>query len=114
MIEDKKIEEVTKAYIDKKGYLAKYDEEPCIDIEFAYKEGAKWAINEFLKDLWHTPEEEPKEKDKLLMVETGKKEHKYVHFKRNQGCLFGEWKHYAHMVDVTRWLYMDDLFPKEV
>lgn len=51
MIDDKKIEEATRDYIDKNGYLNKYDEEPCVDIEFAYKDGAKWAINEFFKDL---------------------------------------------------------------
>lgn len=40
MIDDKKIEEATRDYIDKNGYLTKYDEDPCVDIEFAYKDGA--------------------------------------------------------------------------
>ena len=110
MIENNKIKSAAQGYCD--ATYGTLNTNPFI--AEAFKDGAKWAIKEFLKDLWHEPEEEPKEKDKLLMVETGKKEHKYVHFKRNQGCMFGEWKHYAHMVDVTRWLYMDDLFPKEV
>ena len=59
MIDDKKIEEATRDYIDKNGYLTKYDEDSCVDIEFAYKDGAKWAINEFLKNLWHDAEEKP-------------------------------------------------------
>lgn len=107
MINEKKIEDA--AY----KFAASQTHGELLALIDGYKEGFKDAINEFLKDLWHPAEEEPKEKDKLLMVETGKKEHKYVHFKRNQGCMFGEWKHYAHMVDVSRWLYMDDLFPKK-
>ena len=39
MIDDKKIEEATRNYINKNGYFIKYDEEPCVDIEFAYREG---------------------------------------------------------------------------
>ena len=49
MIDDKKIEEATRDYIDKNGYSLKYDEEPCVDIEFAYKDGAKWMREELLK-----------------------------------------------------------------
>ncbi len=60
MIDDKKIEEATRDYIDKNGYLNKYDEDPCVDIEFAYKDGAKWAINELSKDLVHTASENAK------------------------------------------------------
>ena len=60
MIDDKKIEEVTRDYIDKNGYLNKYDEDPCVDIEFAYKDGAKWAINELSKDLVHLASENAK------------------------------------------------------
>ena len=56
MIDDKKIEEATRDYIDKNGYSLKYDEEPCVDIEFAYKDGAKWMREELLKDLCHTIE----------------------------------------------------------
>lgn len=59
MIDDKKIEEATRDYIDKNGYSLKYNEEPCIDIEFAYKDGANWAINEFLNNLWHAACEVP-------------------------------------------------------
>ena len=60
MIDDKKIEEATRDYIDKNGYLTKYDEDPCVDIEFAYKDGAKWAINELSKDLVHPASENAK------------------------------------------------------
>lgn len=48
MIDDKKIEEAKEAFIaDKKilGVVA------MNDLACGFKEGAKWAINEFLKDL---------------------------------------------------------------
>ena len=105
MIDNKKIEEAANEYSQDNCEYS-YNIEKCL----AFKKGANWAINEFLKDLWHPAEEEPKEKDKLLMVEVGKNKKEYIHFKRNQGCLFGGWKHYVNMVDVNRWLYMDDLF----
>lgn len=60
MIDDKKIEEGARDYINKNGYFVKYDEDPCVDIEFAYKEGAKWAISAFLKDLLHPASEVPR------------------------------------------------------
>ena len=82
MIDDKKIEEATRDYIDKNGYLNKYDEEPCVDIEFAYKDGAKWAINEFLKDLWHPNTEEP-DKSKSDIITLGFYDDAYLQFKES-------------------------------
>lgn len=117
MIDDKKIEEATRAYIDKKGYLAKYDEEPCVDIEFAYKEGAKWAINEFLKDLWHSIEEEPKH-DKQITYVWGNGISKTIilneeadKFNRTPSQI---WHNICKNYKVARWLYIDDLLlPKK-
>lgn len=56
MIDDKKIEEAANEYSqDNCGYS--YDIEKLL----AFEQGAKWAIDEFLKDLWHPISEEPKE-----------------------------------------------------
>lgn len=38
------------------------------DIKEAIGLGAEWAINEFLKDLWHDGEEVPKEKNKSVLM----------------------------------------------
>nr|DAI13315.1 MAG TPA: hypothetical protein [Caudoviricetes sp.] len=35
------------------------DKEEALLIEEGFKEGANWAINEFLKNLWHPNTEEP-------------------------------------------------------
>ena len=57
MIDDKKIEEAAKEYSqDSWGYS--YDIEKLL----AFEQGAKWAINEFLKDLWHPSSEKAKKK----------------------------------------------------
>lgn len=113
MIGDKEIEEGARDYINKNGYFVKYDEDPCVDIEFAYKEGAKWAINEFLKNLWHPANEEPREFAEVLaeakITESIKT---YISFKRNDS-LFKNWDAYSSGANITRWLYIDDLLPKE-
>jgi hypothetical protein len=57
MIDDNKIEEAKEAFIaDKKilGVMA------MNDLACGFKEGAKWAINEFLKDLSHPASEVPR------------------------------------------------------
>lgn len=107
MIEDKKIEEVTRDYIDKNGYLSKYDEDPCTDIEFAYKDGANWAINEFLKNLLHDVEEKPK-KGRVFLYKTI-----FGGYGVNQIIDGNEWKYIIKYQKATQWLYIDDLFPKE-
>ena len=49
VLDNKKIEE---AAINKCGFISS-----------EFYSGAKWAINEFLKDLWHPASEEPENKD---------------------------------------------------
>lgn len=66
MIDDKKIEEAKEAFIaDKKilGIMA------MNDLACGFKEGAKWAINDFLKDLWHHASEKPNIKAKRKLCE---------------------------------------------
>lgn len=115
MIDDKKIEEAARDYINKNGYFVKYDEDPCVDIEFAYKEGAKWAINEFLKELWHPASEEPKKVKNLLLETTYEYGNPIYHLIKympngNNACAWREWYKGAH---VSRWLYIEDLLPNE-
>ena len=55
MIDDKKIEDDAKQHT-KESYISDYFQACYRD---AFMEGAKWAINEFLKDLLHPNTEEP-------------------------------------------------------
>lgn len=72
MIDDKKTDEAARKRLvafrkaNPDGYSSS-----IIDIESDclnnFKDGAKWAINEFLKDLWHPISEEP-EKNRICLV----------------------------------------------
>ena len=83
------------------------------DIKEAIGLGAKLAINELLKNLWHPSSEEPREFTEVLaeakITESIKS---YISFKRND-ALFKNWDTYSSGANITRWLYINDLFPKE-
>ena len=118
MIDDKKIEDAKEEIYEDRFLLN--GEEVAFDNdakeEMFYKEdikeaiglGAKWAINEFLKDLLHPGEEIPEEERPVLVV--------YKH----GGYSIEYWEAYNisgqvnyWTLDITQWLYVDDLFPKE-
>lgn len=112
MIDDKKIEEAKKSFIaDKKilGVVA------MNDLACGFKEGANWAIDEFLKDLWHPASEEPKKVKNLLLetaYEYGKPIYHLIKYMPNGNnvCAWREWYKGAH---ISRWFYIDDLLQKE-
>lgn len=112
MIDEKKIDESARDYINKNGYFVKYDEDPCVDIEFAYKEGAMWAINEFLKDLWHPNTDEP-DKSKSDIITLGFDNDAYLQFK--ESILWNEesWRHSISRCQIIKWAYLSDILPKE-
>lgn len=83
------------------------------DIKEAIGLGAKLAINEFLKDLWHPASEEPREfAEALAEAKITESIRTYIYFKKNY-ALFKNWDSYSSGANITRWLYIDDLFPKE-
>ena len=97
MIDDKKIEQ---AAINKCGFISS-----------EFYSGAKWAINEFLKDLWHPNTEEPEENRNILI------EHKcgdLLYHTEEYDCYYDDpWDFKVRILNITRWLYIDDLLPKE-
>ncbi len=117
MIDDKKIEEAANKHIETE--YARYnsgeveEEMICLGGKDSFKAGAKWAINEFFKDLWHHASEEPREFAEVLaeakITESIKT---YISFKRND-ALFKNWDAYSSGANITRWLYIDDLFQKK-
>lgn len=111
MIDDKKIDIAARAQV-----LSKHINETSYfqlrSIE-DFKDGARWAINEFLKDLWHPVSEEPREFAEVLAeVKITESIKTYISFKRND-ALFKNWDAYSSCANITRWLYIDDLLPKE-
>ena len=121
MIDDKKIEDAAKVYMIGEFYdrdEAEWNypitnEEKRNQCIIDFKAGVKWAINEFLKDLWHPASEEPREFAEVLaeakITESIKT---YISFKRND-ALFKNWDAYSSGANITRWLYIGDLFPNE-
>ena len=112
MIDDKKIESAANKHIETE--YARYnsgeveEEMICLMGKDSFKEGAKWAINEFLNDLLHPAEEIPEQERPVLVV--------YKH----GGYSIKYWKAYNisgqvnyWTLDITQWLYVDELFQKE-
>ena len=109
MIDNKKIEEAAKQHSEE-SYISGYFQACYKD---AFMGGAKWAINEFLKDLWNPASEEPIEFAEVLAeAKITESINTYLSFKRND-ALFKNWEAYSLGANITRWLYIDDLFPKE-
>lgn len=85
-------------------------------IENSFITGAKWAINEFLKDLWHPADEEPK-KNRLVLTDIRSIMDKdricWTTAKLTENGFIRNWNNYAKGTKITRWLYLDDLFSKE-
>jgi len=98
MIDDKKIEE---AAINKCGFISS-----------EFYSGAKWAINEFLKDLWHPNAEEP-DKSKSDIITLGFDNDAYLQFK--ESILWNEesWRHSISRCQIIKWAYLSDILPKE-
>ena len=123
MIDEKKIESVKEEIYEDRFMLN--GEEVVFDNdakeEMFYKEdikeaiglGAKWAINELFKKLWHPASEEPIESAEVLAeAKITESINTYLSFKRND-ALFKNWAAYSLGANITRWLYIDDLFQKE-
>ena len=110
MIDDKKIEDAAKQHSEE-SYISDYFQACYKD---AFMEGAKWAINEFLKNLWHPASEIPCE-GKYLVVEYNVTDtiKDYLSFKRLEGYLGWNWISYCKSANVTQWFYVDDLLSKK-
>lgn len=79
------------------------------DIKEAIGLGAKWAINEFMKDLWHSASEEPEGYNEgiLLRYNVGD------YYSLAQVKDFKSWKGFVERAPINKWLYIDDLLPKK-
>lgn len=114
MIDDKKIEEA--AFDLYKN--SKLDFVSSESVE-GFKEGAKWGINEFLKDLWHSASEKPADNEDILIESTfGSTPYElslgmYYDIDECDEYYGDSWEVQAAKRRVTRWLYVDDILPKK-
>ena len=122
MIDNKKIEEAARGASDLYEQdlpMMSYDEDTEVDgqhhfcQEFGaelFKDGAKWAINEFLKDLWHPVSEEPEENKKLLVQYTN-----YMvedDYEIDMNIPYVSWRYLVTTYNFKKWCYIEDLLPK--
>ena len=122
--DDKKIEEAARRAADLYEQdlpMMSYDENTEVDgqhhfcQEFGaelFKDGAKWAINEFLKNLWHPNTEEP-DKSKSDIITLGFDNDAYLQFK--ESILWNEesWRHSISRCQIIKWAYLSDILPKQ-
>ena len=101
MIDNKKIEEAAKQS-SKESYISGYFQACYKD---AFIDGAKWMQEEFLKNLWHPADEMPNENNEVICVDKDSRTITY------NGI--ANWFAFCRTHDVTHWLYVDDLLPKE-
>jgi hypothetical protein len=102
MIDDKQIEEA--AY----RFATSQEHGELLALIDGYKEGYKDAINEFLKDLLHPADEEPN-KGKFILMEMRNGDNYAPYWVNDEYS----WERICTMFTTTRWLYIDDLFPKK-
>lgn len=103
MIDSKKIEEAAKHHIEI-SFISEYWQ---AWYEYAFTDGAEWAIHEFLKDLWHSVDEEPKLGKRVLVKINGNLS------LFNSGFVVEHLRNFDDHYGIESWLYIDDLFPKE-
>ncbi len=126
VFDDKKIEAAANKHIETE--YARYnsgeveEEMICLRGKDSFKAGAKWAINEFLKGLWHSYDEVPtrKNSDILLFFEdySADPEDDYDAYydlaATREGFTQDEWELFMNIGGTpSNWLYINDLFPKE-
>lgn len=115
MIDDKKIETAARRYSE----VTDCDKQEALLIEEGFKEGAKWAINKFLKDLWHPASEKPADNEDILVESTFGS----TSYELSLGMYYcidecdeyhgDSWEVQAAKQRATRWFYVDDILPKE-
>ena len=107
MIDEKKIEEAAFDLYqnDKLDFVSSESVE-------GFKEGAKWAINEFLKRLWHPNTEEP-DKSKSDIITLGFDNDAYLQFKESILWKEESWRHSISRCQIIKWAYLSDILPKE-
>lgn len=92
-------------------------------VEFGFEKGAKWAVNEFINELWHPIDEEPNLVGEEIIVEMfiGNKRHttvyEYMTGKESVPTLdtvrwitdWNSFKEERDNVKFKRWHYLKDL-----
>ena len=108
MIDKNKIKSAAQGYCD--ATYGTLNTNPFI--AEAFRKGANWAINEFLKDLWHPNTEEP-DKSKSDIITLGFDNDAFLQFKESILWNKESWRHSISRCQIIKWAYLSDILPKE-
>ena len=108
MIDKNKIKSAAQGYCD--ATYGTLNTNPFI--AEAFRKGANWAINEFLKDLWHPNTEEP-DKSKSDIITLGFDNDAFLQFKESIFWNKESWRHSISRCQITKWAYLSNILPKE-
>lgn len=114
VFDDKKIEAAANKHIETE--YARYnsgeveEEMICLRGKDSFKEGAKWAINELLKGLWHPASEEPEIKDVNIAYLDKYGLLEALYFERSP---IENWDEKVSIYQIDKWTYLSDLLPKQ-
>lgn len=130
MIDEKKIEAAAKHYAEENSMFIEDQMGDMYDgieeLSDAYKAGVKWAINEFLKNLWNPASEIPTKPNASILAkaiydieEDTPLKYPFYYITYTPPCdMFSkkpseEWNKRSSIIGISDWLYIDDLFPKK-
>lgn len=113
MIDEKKIEEAANSSAEQNRWeVAISDEEVITLCKKVFKEGAHWAIQEFLKGLWHDAKEEPKEKGYIITKWwVDSLNDTYYECDNIQDRV--KWGEYTKGNHIMGWCYLSDILPTQ-
>ncbi len=112
MIDDKKIEDAARYYCNNR-YPASQD---APFIAEGFRHGAKWAINEFLKDLWHPASEVPRNDNGKVLAFSKEIGYRKLYDMNDEldktTCdTYQEmWNEEVKAYHLTDWIFIDELF----
>lgn len=84
---------------------------------FGFKAGARWAINELLKNLWHPASEKPEKRNENIIVlqdedDEDESNPLYAAIVHERHDTF-PWKEFCEDNAIYKWCYFKEIAPKK-
>lgn len=112
MIDEKKIEEAKKSFIDDKKILGVM---AMNDLACGFKEGDKWAINEFLKDFFHPASEVPRNDNGKVLAFSKECGYRKLYDMNDEldkttcDTYQQMWEEQVNIFKLSDWIFVEDL-----
>lgn len=120
MVDDKKIEAAANKHIETeyaRYNSGKVDEEMiCLIGKDSFKEGAKWDINNFLKDLFHQSSEVPRNDNGKILAFSKECGYRKLYDMNDEldkttcDTYQQMWEEQVNIFKLSDWIFVDELF----